>query len=316
MSTLLGIDVGGTTVKFGLVDCQGAVRVLDKDSIDTRPQDEPGVFADRVAEKAREMIARSTGKVSGIGIGCPGLVDDRHGIIRDVTNLPKLRDYPLCGELSRRVNLPAAIQNDANAAALGEFILVESEGVQNLVVITLGTGVGGGVVCHGRLLTGADNYAAELGHVKVAFENAAPCGCKRRGCLEAYAGIAGIARITMDEMLAAGGRTQLKVDDLSTRRITSAAEAGDAVAVRALHRVGGYLGRGLALFIDIFNPEQIVLGGGASAALDWLRPGIDQALFEFSTFEITRQRCVIRRSDRPGEINLIGAAATFLKAQS
>src|SRR5688500_6360539 len=171
-------------------------------------------------------------------------------------------------------------------------------------MITLGTGVGGGVICDGHLLSGADNAAAELGHVKIDFEdNAAPCGCGMKGCIEAYAGAGGIARLAR-QVLGANHPT-LRDGSLTTREIAEAAKAGDAPARKALERVGEYIGRALSVFIDTFNPEVIVLGGGASAAIEWFRPGIDGALDRYCSFPQTRKRCRIERSAFPDDINVI-----------
>jgi glucokinase len=253
--------------------------------------------------------------VAGVGIGCPGLIDPWKGTVRTSPNLLSLPGFRLRDQLSENMGLPAEIQNDANAAVLGEWLFSPaSKGVKNMCLLTLGTGVGGGVVCDGHLLVGSDNAAAELGHLKAEYSHGALCGCGRRGCVEAYVGSAGILR-TAREMIAANPKTSLKDEkDLTTKDISQAAAGGDQVARDILRKTGEYLGRGISLLIETFNPEKVVLGGGASAAIDYLRPGIEAAVKEFASFDFTRDRCKIERSAFPDDINVIGAAATYLNA--
>jgi glucokinase len=313
MDHLAGIDIGGTTVKIGIVRGAEPFGVFKTGSIPTRPQDPPDVFAQRVASAIRELMAATGGGVRGVGIGCPGLIDPKRGLVRTSPNLPNLPMFPLRDRLAELIGLEAEIQNDANAAALGEWLYGPNRGVNNLIMITLGTGVGGGVICDGHLLIGADNAAAELGHIKVEHTDGAPCGCGKTGCLEAYAGAAGIIRMAHSFIRDNPGKTRLVADSsLTTRSIADAAAGGDDVAREVLARVGEYIGRGLALFIEIFNPEVIVLGGGASGAFGFFRPGIERSLDRYCSFPVTRNRCRIERSAFPDDINVIGAAAAYL----
>src|SRR5439155_26171452 len=236
--------------------------VVEQAAIETRSAESAEVFVARIAQAARPLLATAPEPPEGVGVGSPGLIDHRNGVVVLCTNIPHLTGFHLRDELSRAIGLPVEMQNDANAAAVGEFLFGAGRGTQNLIVLMLGTGVGGGVIADGHLLSGADNAAAELGHVKVDFSNdAAPCGCGKSGCLEAYAGLNGIAHIARRH-LGGGARSCLSVDDLSTRRITDAARAGDEVARAILHEAGAYLGRGIANFIETFNPEKIVIAGG------------------------------------------------------
>jgi len=321
---VLGIDIGGTTTKLAMVRAGGEATsgqpytIVAQTAIETLPQQSAAQFVQRIAAAARPLMATAPTRPVGIGIGSPGLIDHRRGVVVLCTNIPNLTGFALRDELSAAMDLPVDVQNDANAAALGEFLFGQGRGTQNLIVLMLGTGVGGGVICDGRLLTGADNAAAELGHVKVDFaDDAAPCGCGRTGCLEAYAGIAGIGRIARRQLMRAGDRaTSLRVDgDLTTRRITEAARGGDVVARDTLFEVGAYLGRGIANLIDTFNPEKIVLAGGASAAIDLLMPGIRQSMDRWCLFEFTRKRALIERTSLPETVAVLGPAAVFLSAR-
>ena len=314
MKALLGIDIGGTSVKLGVVRSGEKLEVVKTCSIASQTADPPEMFVQRVAQASRDLIAQSGEKVSGVGIGCPGLISPTKGTVAFSPNLPNLPGFPLRDRLAQLIGLGVEIQNDANAAVLGEWLFGPNKGLANIILLTLGTGVGGGVVADGKLLLGADNGAAELGHVKVQFIDGALCACGKRGCIESYAGAAGITRIA-EQHVAKGASTSLRSGKLSTRDITEAASAGDKTARQILHNVGQYLGRGIANFIDIFNPEKVVIGGGASAAMDFLRPGIDETVAQFVSFGPSLDRAMVERSAFPNDINVIGAAAIFENAR-
>lgn len=311
MSFLVGVDIGGTSVKLGLIQCGEAFAVEKLSSIPTQPGDPAEVFAKRIAAAVKELAAGH--KVDGIGVGCPGLIDPWKGVVRTSPNLKNLPGFELKASLVKHTGLSVEIQNDANAAVLGEWLFSPaSKDVKNLILLTLGTGVGGGVVCDGHLLVGADNAATELGHLKVEYNDGAPCGCGKQGCIEAYAGAAGIVRVARQK-IAKGEKTSL-TGDFTTKEISIAASLGDKVAKATLFAVGVYLGRGVAHLLETFNPEKVILGGGASAAIEHLMPGINAALDQTSSFAFTRNRCKIERSAFPDNINVIGAAATYLNA--
>ena len=311
MSFLIGVDIGGTSVKLGLIQSGEAFAVVKQASIPTQSADPAAVLIQRIAAAVKELAAGY--KVEGAGVGCPGLIDPWKGVVRTSPNLKNMPGFELKASLAKLTGLPVEIQNDANAAVLGEWLFSPaSKGVKNLILLTLGTGVGGGVVCDGHLLVGTDNAATELGHLKVEYANGAPCGCGKKGCIEAYAGSGGIVRLAKGK-IARGERTSL-AGEFTTREISMAAGKGDAVAKETLFTVGMYLGRGLAQLLETFNPEQVILGGGASAAIEHLMPGIQAGLDEASSFEFTRKRCKIERSAFADDINVIGAAATYLNA--
>jgi glucokinase len=309
MDCLLGIDIGGTNVKLGVIRTGDQFAVLKKISIPTNSSDPADQFVQRVAEATKRIISETGQKPVGVGVGCPGLIDPKSGMVKKSPNLPNLPHFPLRDRLQSLLGLDVEIQNDANAAALGEFLFGPSKGINNLILLTLGTGVGGGVVADGHLLQGADNAAAELGHVKVEFTNGHPCACGKSGCIEAYAGAAGIARIAQD--LGAHSPAAGKFD---THALADAAKSGNQAAQKTFFIVGQYLGRAIANFIDTFNPEKVVIGGGASATMELLRPGIHQAVDEYASFPETLSRVQIERSAFPDDINVIGAAATWLNA--
>jgi glucokinase len=315
MPTLVAIDIGGTTVKLALVRAGDSHEIVIHDKIDTGPNDPGEQIVARIAAGVARMIQKTGEKPVGVGVGCPGLIDNHRGIVVVSANLPTFKDFPLAAEIQKQVGLPSAIHNDAKAAVLGEYNFGAARGVQNIVLLTLGTGVGGGVITGGRLVTGADNAATELGHVKVEYANPAPCACGTRGCIEAYVGINGIRRIAAAALSTAGSTSKLQAENLTTKALSEAARTGDETARQIFITVGHYLGRGIAHFIDIFNPEKVILAGGASRATDLMMPGIRQSLVQQCSFPMTRDRASIEPTALPDDINVLGAAAVFLYAQ-
>ena len=313
MSTIVGIDIGGTTVKLALVRTGETHEIVTHGKIDTGAKDPGPQIVARMAEAVKKMLADTGESAVGVGVGCPGLIDNKTGVVVTSANLPTFSNFQLAGELQKQLNIPVAIHNDAKAACLGEFQFGASKGCQNMVLLTLGTGVGGGVITGGRLVTGMDNAATELGHVKVEYHDPVLCSCGTRGCIEAYVGMKGIARIA-NAALAAKPVTSLTPDKLATKEICVAANAGDETARQILITVGRYLGRGIAHFIDIFNPEKVVLAGGASRATNLLMPGIRESLEKWCSFPFTRDRATITATSLPDDINVLGAAAVFLNA--
>jgi glucokinase len=313
MPTLVAIDIGGTTVKLALVRTGDSHEILVHEKVDTGAQDPGPQIVARIAAAVARMIQKTGEKPIGVGVGCPGLIDNKNGIVVVSANLPTFKQFPLAAEIQKQVGLPTAIHNDAKAAVLGEYNFGAARGVRNIVLLTLGTGVGGGVITGGRLVTGADNAATELGHVKVEFTNPAPCSCGTKGCIEAYVGINGIKRIAL-QALAANPNSAIKSDNVTTKALGEAARAGDETAKQIFITVGHYLGRGIAHFIDIFNPERVILAGGASRATDLMMPGIRQSLIEQCSFAVTRDRATIEPTALPDDINVLGAAAVFLTA--
>jgi len=311
MDSLVGIDIGGTNVKIGIVRHGQEFGVVKHASIPFHSQEPPQNFVQRVSDTVKGLITQSGDTVKGVGIGCPGLIAPGPGTILKSPNLPNLVGFPLADAFRKSLAIGCEMQNDANAAALGEVLFGPSKGIRNLILFTLGTGVGGGVICDGHLLQGADNAGGELGHMKVEFNDGALCGCGSKGCLEAYAGAAGISKIAR-ELIDSGGKSSLTPDKLSTKDIAAAARAGDAIAKKAMERVGHYIGRATGVLIDIFNPEKVVIGGGASAAFDLLESGLRAAVAQYASFPETKSRCKIERSAFPDDINVIGAAATYL----
>ncbi len=206
-------------------------------------------------------------RVRAIGVAVPGPLDPVSGVVSFTANIPDWENFPLKDKLEAHFNIPAVIGNDANMAALGEWKYGAGIGHQNLIYITISTGIGSGIISDGRLLLGHRGLAGELGHITVIPEGGPMCGCGKRGHLEAVASGTGIARYVAEQL--AKGRISMLKGQPGAREISEAAHQGDALAIEAFHRAGTFLGRSLADALHTFNPSILILGGGVtqSAAL-------------------------------------------------
>jgi glucokinase len=257
---VLGIDIGGTKLAGGIVDENGDV-VL-QEIVPTAPETESSVM-EGVAALAKLLLERSPNGVRGVGFGIPGTIDRARGAVVQAANLP-LFNVPFVERMQHALGLPVAIDNDANVAALAEHRFGAAKGARHSLMLTLGTGVGGGVVIDDRLFRGSTGSAAELGHM-VIDKDGPPCpgSCNNHGCLEVYCSGTGL----MIAARAAG------LPDHDARSVVNRALAGEPDAKPLLDELGRCLGIGLSSYTNIFNPEVIVIGGGvASAAVDYILP--------------------------------------------
>lgn len=268
MRYCIGIDLGGTNIAGGIVSPDG--RLLLTDSVKTGLPAPAETIADRIAALCRRMAdaaGLALADAAWVGVGAPGSVDTATGTVLYANNL-EFHDTPLGEMLHGRLGLPVFVDNDANAAAWGEYCAGAGAGSRSMVMVTLGTGVGGGVVLNGRMLTGCNGAAAELGHF-VIQQDGLPCNCGLRGCFEQYGSVTALieqARAAMREapqsMLwtLAGGNAA----NVTGRVVFDAADAGDAAACRVVDTYLGYLCVGVTSIINIFQPEVLCLGGGVS----------------------------------------------------
>jgi glucokinase len=298
MTLTAGVDFGGTLVKVGLVSDTG--RIVAEQALDTTAARGPAAFI-AMLTGAISRLAGEAGvparRLRGVGIGAPGLV--QRGIVRRMVNVPGWRDIPLQRLIERALRCPCRIDNDANLAALGEWRFGAGRGTQDMVAVTLGTGVGGGLVIGGRLLRGADGAAGEIGHM-VVDPGGPRCGCGRRGCLEAHVGTAGILRQARAARLIARGR-------LTPRMVSDAAAAGSPAARRVWERTGWWLGLGLANVVNLVNPERIVIGGGVAGAWPWFAPSMTASLKTHAVFAAASSVRVVRARLGP-QAGVVGAA--------
>lgn len=280
---VFGVDIGGTTVKLGLFDVGGSV--LDKWEIPTRTENGGVNILPDIADSVRDkMTEKSISKedVAGVGVGAPGPVDGA-GIIHKAVNLG-------WGEMNLKKELSALLDgmrveggNDANVAALGEMWKGGGQGYQSLVAVTLGTGVGGGIIINGRIMTGVTGSGGEIGHIHVEDHETDECGCGNYGCLEEYASATGVVRLANRKLQSSDKDSVLRQGEVSAKAVFDAVKENDALAIEIAEQFGDYLGKGLAVIAGVVNPEIFVIGGGVSKAgevlFEYIRPSFDKTVF-------------------------------------
>ena len=285
MKYVFGVDIGGTTVKLGFFDTEG--NILEKWEIPTR-KDLGGKYilpdiAESITDKLMEKGITKE-EVVGVGVGVPGPVD-ADGVVFKAVNLG-WDIFSVSNTLGDLINLPVKAGNDANVAALGEMWKGGGKGHDDLVAVTLGTGVGGGIIVQGKLLAGATGAGGEIGHIHVEDNEEDRCGCGKKGCLEQYGSATGIVRIATRVLAATDEASVLREGELTAKSVCDAAKAKDAVAVKVMEQFGAYLGRGLAAIACVVNPEVFVIGGGVSKAgemlFDYIRPHYEKYVFHGS----------------------------------
>ena len=277
---VVGIDIGGTNTVFGIVDARG--NVLASNSIKTAKHAKIEDYVEELYQELTRLIDanNATDKILGIGIGAPN-ANYFSGMIEGSVNLPWPTPIPLADLVSEKFGIPVTITNDANAAAIGEMTYGAARGLKDFIMITLGTGVGSGIVINGQLVYGHDGNAGELGHVVIKRNNGRLCGCGRTGCLEAYCSATGVAR-TAREFLDA--RTEpsllrnLPIEDITSKDVYDAAVAGDKLAKDIFEFTGNLLGEAFADFITFSSPEAIILFGGLAKSGDLLMNPIKNSL--------------------------------------
>ena len=279
---VVGMDIGGTNTVFGIVDQRG--NVLATDSIKTQAYTKIEDYVDAVCEKLIPLIESMGGveKIKGMGVGAPN-GNFYNGTIEFAPNVPWKGVIPLAALFEEKIGVPTALTNDANAAAIGEMTYGAARGMKDFIMITLGTGVGSGIVINGQLVYGHDGFAGELGHVVVRRENGRLCGCGRRGCLETYCSATGVARTAREFLVARPEPSLLRdipAEDIVSKDVYDAAVKGDKLAQDIFEFTGRILGEALADFIAFSSPEAIVLFGGLAKSGDYIMKPIKKALDE------------------------------------
>lgn len=301
-----GVDVGGTKIAGAVVDLEG--RIVEEHRVES-PASDVGAVEDAIADVVRTLASRHD--VTAVGVGAAGYVDARRATVLFAPNIA-WRDEDLKAELERRLDLPVVIENDANAAAWGEFAFGAGEDVDDLLMVTVGTGVGGGVVTNGSLYRGGFGVAAEIGHLRVV-PGGRPCGCGNFGCLEQYASGRALVRNAREQahrpeaadlLARAGG----DVGAIDGPLVTTAAQEGDPFAVAALAEVGRWLGESLASLAAILDPAVVVIGGGVVEAGDLLLTPVREAFEGELTGRGHRPVLDIRAAAFGNRAGVIGAA--------
>jgi len=300
----VGIDLGGTNLKLGLVSAEGDL--LRRLAVPTEAAQGPDHVLARMADAVRqlaEVADLAMDDLAAVGVGVPGPLDSEAGLVHFAPNLAGWIDVPVRDTLQDALGRTVVVENDANAAAYGEFRVGAGRQVQSLFVLTLGTGVGGGIIQDGRLLRGATDTGAELGHVIVAYGGRL-CGCGNRGCLEAYAS----ATAVVDRFRQEAGVSDLaRRDGLEAKDVFEAAAGGSKAAARIVAETAEYLAVGITSILHVLNPEMVVLTGGMMGAgeafLEEIRGHVRRLAFP-SAWEA----CQIRASTLGGDAGILGTA--------
>ncbi|MHA9738499.1 ROK family glucokinase [Robinsoniella peoriensis] len=304
-----GIDIGGTSVKCGLFDVKG--EVLDKWEIKTRTEENGKNIIPDVAEAINLKISEKQLKkeeIAGVGIGVPGPVNEEGDILCAV-NL-HWGYVKLVEEMEKLIGLPVKAGNDANVAALGEMWKGGGAGYHNVVMVTLGTGVGGGIIINGQIVTGSHGAGGEIGHVHVEDSMEEACNCGNKGCLEQVASATGIVRLANARLAADAEPSVLRVGEVSAKSVFDAVKAGDKVAMEIAESFGKYLGSALSVIAGVVDPEVFVIGGGVSKAgdilLDYIRKNYKKYAFSAC------KEAVFALAELGNDAGIFGAAKMIL----
>jgi glucokinase len=279
-----GVDIGGTTVKIGLFSREG--KLLEKWEIPTvKDNNGERILPDVAKSLLDKMQERGITEedLAGIGVGAPGAVDKEGTLVGGAVNIG-WKPFNIPEVIQAYIDVPVKAANDANAAAFGEMWQGGGKGCSNMVAVTLGTGVGGGIIVDGNLLSGATGAGGEIGHIHMNDEETEECGCRNKGCLEQYASATGIVRLARRRLEKDDAESSLRGQELSAKAVFDAVKEGDKVAIEIAGQFGDYLGRGLAAVAGVVNPEVFVIGGGVSKAgeilLTFVEPVFRKYAFE------------------------------------
>lgn len=307
---VVGIDIGGTNTVFGIVDARGSI--LCSSSIKTQAYNDVEEYANEVCKNLLPLVESVGGKekIKGIGIGAPN-GNYYNGTIEFAPNLPWKGIIHLAEMFEERTGIPTALTNDANAAAIGEMTYGVARGMKDFIMITLGTGVGSGIVINGQMVYGHDGFAGELGHT-IIRRGGRPCGCGRRGCLETYCSATGVAR-TAREFLAERTEEsllrQIPVEEIASKDVYDAAVKGDKLANEIFEFTGNILGESLADAIAFSSPEAIILFGGLAKSGDYLLKPLMKALEE-NVLNIYKGKTKVLLSElKDSDAAVLGASA-------
>jgi glucokinase len=303
---VLAADLGGTNLRMAAVGLDGSIVFRNRMSTPSSGNQSDIVEAiAAVIDECREALGNDY-ELIGFGAAVPATVDSSDGVILSSPNLPELDGLRFAEFFADRLSIPVLLENDANAAAVGEKWMGASRGVENSICVTLGTGVGGGLILDGHLYRGVDGSAGEIGHI-VVEPDGHPCGCGSTGCVEQYSSATAIVRIAKELIPEYPGTPLSNFDELTPLEVYNAGLAGDALSLEVFRRVGRYLGIALGGLVNVLNPEAIVIGGGASAGWDLFVEPL-QAEIKARAFRQPAERVRLMRSDLGDDAGILGAA--------
>jgi len=286
---LIGIDIGGTkcSVIIGQADEERNIQIIARDTVATKSYPDPYLMISRLQAIAEELLKQAGWDIKNVkatGISCGGPLDNIKGIVQSPPNLPGWDNIPIVKLFEKRFGIPAYVENDANACALAEWLLGAGRGTSNMIFLTFGTGMGGGLILNGRLYSGTNNLAGEVGHIRL--DKTGPVGYGKAGSFEGFCsggGIAQLAKSVIKEYLDNNKKVDFcpseeMIEEIDTRTVALAARDGDPIALEIIKTAAEYLGQGLAILIDILNPECIVIGSIFTRNEDLFRPHMERIL--------------------------------------
>ena len=308
---VIGIDMGGTNTAFGIVDARGTV--IASSSIKTGKHSKIEDYIDELYQELHRLIVANDaeGKINGIDIGAPN-ANYFTGVIEDGVNLPWPTPIPLADLITKKFGIPCLITNDANAAAIGEMTYGAARGLKDFIMITLGTGVGSGIVVNGQMVYGHDGFAGELGHVIMKRNNGRVCGCGRTGCLEAYCSATGVARTAREFLEIRNDESLLRdydIESITSKDVYDCAVKGDKLAIDIFNYTGTILGEALADFVTFSSPEAFVIFGGLTKSGDYIMNPIREA-FDKNIMKVFKGKVKILISElKESDAAVLGASA-------
>lgn len=306
-------DLGGTHLRVATVDRNGKIycRQMQPTPQAEKPNEIVRAFIDAV-HKCERSTAEQGGVISAVSVVVPGTVNIAEGVVVKAPNVPCLDGFRLAAALESELDWPVILENDANAAAIGEMWRGAGQGYRTLICVTLGTGVGGGIILDGKLWRGVDGSAGEIGHIGVDPFAGVSCTCGSRGCLEVYASATAIVRMTREARPRYPTSILHNTENLTSEKVYEAGREGDELAIEVFRRMGVYLGIGLASLINVINPEIVVIGGGLANGWDLFAKHMQQQVIE-RAFPIPARRVKILRAQCGDDAGLLGAARLAFK---
>ena len=311
----IGIDLGGTNIAVGLVNDGG--KIMAKASTPTLSQRPIQEIIEDIAKVCGVLVngeGMTMDDIESVGIGCPGTIDHKNGIVVYSNNI-RMENVRLCEELQKRLGKSVSIENDANAAALGEYI-VNGSGAESFVLVTLGTGVGGGVIIDGKLYRGFNGAGAELGHILINTDGGEPCTCGNKGCWEAYASVTALIRQTKAAIQKNNASMMnewvLKHNKVSGRTAFECARMGDKTAQEVVDRYVEYVGTGLISILNIFQPKLLLIGGGISKEGEYLMKPLRDYVYS-GDYNKFMPKTEIKTASLFNDAGIIGAAFSAQK---
>ena len=306
----IGVDVGGTNIKIALVDKAGSI--VYSDTVPTRAEMGYEYTINNMKKAISDLMVQTKvakEDISGIGFGFPGQIDCDKGVVLLAPNIPGWVNIPIAKIIEKEFSIPVKVDNDVRCAALAELNYGAGKGTTNMICITVGTGIGSGLIINGKIVRGASNVAGEIGHIKLQMHDGPLCGCGDTGCLEAFA--SGPAIVAMAQEYIMGGKStkyrELANPDITPYIVAEAAKQGDVVAKRIFEVIGEYIGIGLVSVINLLNPEKIVIGGGVADAGELLFAPIKRTI-ELRAMPIQAKAVQVVHAELGNTAGVIGAS--------